>query len=230
MSGMYFVLRCIGHKSLELRQGTTIKIGRDPSNDLVLNDPTVSSHHVVLQWDADQALPLLIVNSPAGVDMGDDLVEDQERAFITGGTTLCIGDMTVILQKKGVTKRKKPVTASHKNLREEAEAGGFRLFSEATTRLKGSFSAPGTLHNVLLSLEAEDRTGTLEITEPGGMRTKAIFGLGKLVTVQRGGAEGLGACAQMLALEAGEFLFTASIEPCEDSLNLSMKAHLETLS
>ena len=50
-SGVSFLIRCMGHKSIKLMPGETVKIGRHSSNDLVLKDGTVSRFHASIVWD-----------------------------------------------------------------------------------------------------------------------------------------------------------------------------------
>lgn len=217
---MYFVVRCIGHKSREFRRGDALSIGSDASNDLVLNGHDVSGEHAFVHWDADQAFPLLEIKSSNGVEVNDEIHD--EAVFLTDYSTLGIGDFAVIFQLKGMTKkmtrapRKEPKTGK----------GGFRLFSGDTTRVEGMFKTPTGLHNALMFLEAKKRTGTLEIKAHSGA-AQVVFGMGILITAELGDATGQSAVDAVLALQQGEFKFSADITPSEDNLGLSVKQLLD---
>ncbi len=212
---MHFVVRCIGHKKRELKVGETLGTGRGPSNDLVLNGPTVSAEHVVVRWDPDQAFPIVEIKSP--VDIDDTIHED--ALFLNDYTTLGLGDSAVIFQPKGL---KKSEAAPAPRQKPPTNAEGFRLFSEDTMRVQGSFSSTDALYEVLSGLEANKRTGTLEI-KVGDEVTKVMFGAGALITVKRAGASGMQAVGELFALEEGDYEFAAKISLSEKSLNLSIK-------
>lgn len=55
-----------------------VRLGRAPGNDLVLADPSISSHHAVVEWDGDE-LVLTDLTSRNGTRVGGRPVTGRER-------------------------------------------------------------------------------------------------------------------------------------------------------
>jgi pSer/pThr/pTyr-binding forkhead associated (FHA) protein len=227
---LYIVVRCVGHKSLKLRRGQTLRIGRHQSNDLVLNDGAVSRFHCAIVWDKDEDRPWIVDNESAnGVEV--DGREVDGRYPLIGDNQIAIGDFTVALQLRGTgaTKRIEAPEAEESGsalIDDEDEAGTVvRLFSEKGGKLKGRVDDTMALHRLLVDLEAAERTGTLEIRD-GVEVAKLMFGMGMLITCSRGEKSGIAALGDLLQMEGGSYSFSTEAEPTETSMNLSIKEHL----
>ncbi|RMG15327.1 MAG: FHA domain-containing protein [Planctomycetota bacterium] len=231
MAGPYVVLRCMGHKSIKLRPGDTVRIGRHHSNDLVLNDGTVSRFHCTIEWDPDEERPWLVDNNSAnGVEVDGEEVEG--KFLLLGDNQIGVGDFTIVAQLKGAKplskriERSAPATAQA--LIEDEGETVVRLFSESKRRIKGSFTDAQALERILLQLEDRARTGTL-VVRVGGHKTQLVFGQGKLVTIKGyvpEGATGREALKQVLRFPGGSYEFTPDLEPSEEFLDLSVRDFL----
>lgn len=225
----HILVRCIGQKSLKIRPGDTLRIGRHHSNDLVLKDGTVSRFHATIEWDTDDDRPWVVDNGSAnGVEVDGEEIDG--KAFLIGDNQLGIGDFTVVLQFKGkksvqTTRTARPSGEGAALIEDEGETV-VRLFSESTQRLQGEFRDPLHLQRTMLDLEEAARTGTLKVK--GGPRTaRLIFGQGKVINIFRGEQMGIQALVQVINQAGGTFEFCADLEPCEENLNLSIKDFLQ---
>lgn len=89
----------------ELTEGTTV-VGRDPSCDVVLDDPMVSKRH--LRIDADAAVELVDLGSANGVEVDGGLVG---RLRVDGSVTLLLGDTELELSVRAAPSRAAAPTA-----------------------------------------------------------------------------------------------------------------------
>jgi len=223
---VYIVVRCLGQKSLKLRRGETLRIGRHHTNDLVLNDSAISRFHCSIEWDSDDDRPWLVDNGSAnGVEV--DGREVDGRCVISGDNQLTIGDFTVVLQlKAGVsTTRKAERPSSDSAILDDDGSGPIRLFSEKTGRMRGDLQDGLALQRLLLDLEAGQRTGTLTVRE-GAETSRVMFGMGRVVTARRGEARGRAALLELLNMSSAAYEFRSEIEPAEESLDLSIQEFL----
>jgi len=80
--------------------GRRTRIGRDPSNDIVLSDDTVSSEHAVIEvregrhWLED-------LRSTNGTRLGSHRLEPRERVALKGGDRLCFADVELMFVVEG---------------------------------------------------------------------------------------------------------------------------------
>lgn len=81
-------------RSISLKN-RSVMLGRDPSANLVLDAPTVSRKHAVIDTDS-QGRYILQNYSPNGVFVNDRRVND--RAIIVSGSTIDIGPYILVLQ------------------------------------------------------------------------------------------------------------------------------------
>ncbi len=214
----------MGHKSIKIRQGDTLRIGRHHSNDLVLSDGTVSRFHASIEWDKDEDRPWIVDNDSAnGVDVDDRVVD--ERAPLSGDNQVGVGDFTLILQLTAPAAREadEDLTASDHLIDDDGEdTGKVRLYSESTAKVKGRFSETSELQRIALDIEEKQRTGTLKVSER--LTTHWImFGNGGVVNACYGGETGVRSLVEILNMKEGRFEFSADIEFSEQNLKLSVK-------
>lgn len=206
-------LRAEGRRH-EVRPGETFRIGRHPSNDLVLDAHTVSRFHAQVVWvDGQPVLQDLVSTNGTFVD-GTRVIE---RAPVDFGAALRIGDVPVEVEL-GVPPA----------LLDDADDGApaLTLFADQDAAREGAFASNAALLRVLVDLEHEERTGTLELML--GMAPASVtFCLGRVVTAACDGREGLEALQRiLLRASSGGFRFSGRYAPCDGSLELSIREHL----
>lgn len=219
-SRVYFLLRCLGHRSVEFRRGQVIKVGRHSDNDLVLNDGTVSRFHAEFHWDKDEDRPYVIdLGSANGVEVDGEPVDG--RCSLPGDNQVDVGDFTVIMQLKGGTRSFRGNEAALiQSETLQTNRSVVRLFSEKGKELSGSFENTEELHALLLDLEQNERTGTLEVRS-GKQSWRTTFSQGLIVTCYQGDEHGRALLAAMSESVRGSYKFTKDIEPSEECLNLA---------
>lgn len=218
-----FVIRCVGHKSIKLKPGMTVKVGRHSSNDLVLKDGTVSRFHATIVWDPDEDRPYVIDNDSAnGVEVDGEPIDG--RSYLAGGNQLDIGDFTLVLQVKGMTRKYKigaDAMASKLHLIDDDKPTMVHLYTEKNKKdLKGNFEENKELKRILIDLEDDERTGTLQL-RAGAKSWKVTMSAGKVVMVTRGGLSGMNVLREAFRQENGSYEFTRDLEPSEENLKIS---------
>lgn len=223
----HFVIRCLGHKARKLRPGQALKIGRHASNDIVLPSGTVSRFHAELVWNELEDRPYVQdLESANGIDL--DSVPVDQRCYLTGKDNhLEVGDFVLVLSIRGAEEEADQPAGFAALIDSTVETNGsegkVRLFSERAESLAGRFRSLRELQRVLLQVEEEDRTGTLNVRV--GARAWAVtFAQGKIVTATFGDQEGMVAIYSLLSQSDGSYDFTRDLEPSETSLNLSPRA------
>lgn len=202
-----------GRLRREVRPGAPFRIGRHPTNDLVLEARSVSRFHAQVDWTPDgPVLRDLVSTNGSFVDGARALTP----APIEVGAVLRIGDVVVHVE---------PGDADAPALLEQEEDAPLTLFADPEAERQGVFSRNVTLHRLLLDLEWEERTGTLELTL-AMTRARLTFGLGRVVAAQCADRTGLEAVERVLRASVGAFHFEARYEPSEGSLDLSVREHL----
>jgi pSer/pThr/pTyr-binding forkhead associated (FHA) protein len=204
-----------GSLRFDVTPGATFRIGRHPSNDLVLDTPSVSRFHAQLAWvDGRPVLQDLLSTNGTFAD-GMRLVGS---STIEVGGLLKIGDVVVHVEPG-----EDPDAPAL--LDDDEEDAVLTLFSEPDTEREGTFSRNGSLQRVLLDLEWEERTGTLEV-RTGTQTATVTFALGRVITAAFGGKVGLDALERVLAATMGAYRFSARFAPSDGSLDLSVRDHL----
>lgn len=223
----HFQIRCLGQRAQKLRPGQTLKIGRHASNDIVLASGLVSRFHAELVWDRDEDRPYVLDKESAnGIDL--DSVPVDVRAYLTGkDNQLEIGEFVLMLSIRGAEADLDRPAGFAALIESKVEAGTsegkVRLFSERAESIAGRFKALRGLQRILLQVEEEERTGTLNVRV--GARAWAVtFAQGKIVTASFGEQEGMVAIYSLLSQSEGSYDFTRDLEPSETSLNLSPRA------
>ena len=221
--GPVILVRCAGRRAVRFRQGQRLRIGRHRSNDIVLNDSTVSRFHATLVWDSDEDRPYLEDNGSANGTEVDGLVIEG-RAYLSGDNQLTIGEFPMALELRGT----RPVRrdGSSESLSDSAlidTPTQVRLFTEGGGDVEGKFADLKQLQRVLVMFEDDERTGTLTL-RIGARTWRVTYSQGKIVTAQRGEVHGFEAIHEFLMRDqAGTFHFGLDLEPCEENLNVSAR-------
>lgn len=202
-----------GRLRREVRAGVPFRIGRHPSNDLVLDARSVSRFHAQLDWTEDgPVLRDLLSTNGSFVDGARALT----RTAIDSGMVLKLGDVVVFVE---------PGDSHAPAILEDEEEADLTLFADRQAERQGVFSRNVTLHRLLLDLEWEEQTGTLELSL--GLTTASItFGLGRVVTARCGDRADREALERILLASVGGFRFSARYAPSDGSLDLSVREHL----
>lgn len=223
------LIRCPGHRAIPFRRGQQLKIGRHRTNDIVVNDGTVSRFHATLVWQDHEDRPYIEDhNSANGTEVDGEPVEG--RAPLTGDNHLTVGEFPITLELKGRRATRRGDRSSAKLDADESEStalieapSSVRLFSEAGDEFEGRFGSLKDLQRVLVRIEDDKRTGTLTLRI--GARTWAVtYSQGLIVTAKRGAVSGFAAVREFLLRDAdGTFKFALDLEPSEVNLSLSVK-------
>lgn len=197
----------------QLRPGESLRLGRHHENDIVLRDSVVSRFHATLRWDADADRPVLYDNgSQNGTNVnGKDVIGRAEP--LINASRITIGPYTLSIDLQG-THEKSPIPA----LIEDAP-DSVALFTEQGPELKGSLDAPDAMRQLLLRLECERRTGTLQL-DLGGGRAHVTFGVGRIMDSAYQGLVGLRALDRVAQATQGAYRFTREMEPSDQAMNL----------
>lgn len=91
--------------SWPLGSGHDVTVGRDPSNDVVIDHPTVSSRHCTLQVSDDGQIALTDLGSHNGTWAGDVQVHGSQTVSISPGATVRIGAVFTSVLRPSVNDR-----------------------------------------------------------------------------------------------------------------------------
>jgi hypothetical protein len=202
-----------GRLRREVRPGVAFRIGRHPSNDLVLEAKSVSRFHAQVDWTPDGPVLRDLVSTNGSFVDG---VRALSPAPLESGAVLKIGDVVVHVE---------PGDAQAPAIVEAEEDADLTLFADRQAEREGVFARNVTLHRLLLDLEWEEQTGTLELTLAMA-EARVTFALGRVVTARCGDRMGVDALERILAASVGAFRFQARYAPSEGSLDLSVREHL----
>ncbi len=205
------VLRA-GEQRHEVAPGATFRIGRHPSNDLVLEGRSISRFHAQIVWVDGQPLLHDLVSTNGSFVDGARVVG---RAPLEPGARLRIGDAPLELE---------PGEAPAL-LDDEEDAPALTLFADQTAEREGAFARNSLLLRLLLDLEWEEQTGTLEL-RLGMTEASVTLCLGRVVTARLGERVGLDALERILCASVGGYRFSARYTPSDGSLDLSIREHL----
>jgi hypothetical protein len=202
----------LGTRTWRAPQGRAFRLGRHEANDLVLSDGRISRFHAQISWDGEQ--PWLHDCGSSNGTLIDGLRLTGPVA-LQGGEILGLGpwDLTV------------EVRAAPALVREDEDA----LFSfPGETRheeLLGTWKSCPELHRLLLSLEEEERTGSVDFAIRD--RTASLtFCLGRVVAAQYGRLQGVSAVDRILRTPQGRYLHKASFDLCDNTIDVSVRQHL----
>lgn len=201
----------LGTQSWQVPSRGVFRMGRHPSNDLVLNDRRVSRFHARIVWRGDQ--PVLEDCGSHNGTYVDGLALDGPLPLDDGQLVgLGAWDLTVELSE--------PPALIHD------DESAFSFFGEdPEEELLGCFRSARDLHRVLLDLEAERRTGTLEVQVLGREGTVTLC-LGRVVGARFLHLEGLPALERLLRSSRGRYRYVSTFELAENTLDVSVRQHL----
>lgn len=90
-----------GQARAHLLSGPVARVGRDPGNDVVLADASVSSTHAMLSWDSRRGLWVLVdCNSRNGIVANGEAVRGP--VTLSSGAHLLIGETYLLLHTEAV--------------------------------------------------------------------------------------------------------------------------------
>lgn len=205
-----YVLRAArGAGPVRLEPGGCVRIGRHASNDVVLDDPTVSRFHARITWPRGACRPQLDDLGSANGTIVDGVVVRrsvplEERAIIGVGDVVVAGEL------------------EHPSLIADDGKLECRLFSEweASTE-EGVLSSARTLRDLLLDLERAGRTGTLAL-EQAGATTRLTLAAGRIVDARADTLSGKSALhAALERADRGLFVLRPEVEPHDCPLSVS---------
>ncbi|MCO5171972.1 MAG: FHA domain-containing protein [Planctomycetes bacterium] len=204
-----YVIRRKGAAPARITPGRCLRLGRHASNDIVLDDPTISRFHARITWPAGCPGPVLTDLGSANGTILDGAVV---RGTASLGERVAIGVGDVLLAGE----------LEHPALIADDGRLECRLFSEAGARTEeGVFSAGRSLRDLLLDLERACRTGTL-LLQTRDARARITLGAGRIVDATTDARAGIAAVHEALErFDRGRFTFRPDIEPSECVLSLS---------
>ncbi|MCO5167356.1 MAG: FHA domain-containing protein [Planctomycetes bacterium] len=209
------VIEAAGAGRFELRPGGSLRIGRHHENDIVVKDAVVSRFHATLRWEPGAERPMLYDNgSQNGTQVdGRDVIGRAEP--LSPGARVVIGSCRLTVEVLG--------TSAAALIEDAPEA--VALFTEQGPALRGSLEGGG-LRQVLLRLEVEARSGTLEVDLGAAGSARLTLAAGQVMDARHGEARGLAALDAVYAALRGEYRFTRDMEPCDEPLNLRFSDYL----
>lgn len=213
------LIRCAGRKPLKLEPGQRLRVGRQASNDLVLNDGSVSRFHAALVWDPDEDRPYVRDNESAnGVEVNGQPIED--RRHLNGGDTVGIGSFTLSLELRQDEPQDSESAALASGSDDEVT-----LFTDKGKERQGEAEDQRTLQRLFLELEEEKRTGTLQLSWED-QTAVVLFSQGKIMGVEAGKVSGREGLKRLLKLGRAKFHFSKALRPTESALELSVREFL----
>lgn len=151
--------------SVLLPRGTRLRLGRHASNDVVVEHPSVSRFHAVLDWTAESPT-VMDLGSANGTKVDGRAVPRDAAVALAPGCALRLGDVQLALH--------------------EAPASG--ATPSPTSRIGGPLKDGADLRRVLLTLEAARRSGELSVSLAGELEARLGLAEGRIVAASVGGA------------------------------------------
>lgn len=176
-------------RSVSFRRGERVRIGRDPDNELVLEDTSVSRFHARVDWGRRVGLPFVTDLGSSNGTYVDGV--RRLRASLTELSRLVLGDVRVSLLLVETA---------------QAAAGGMlhvRLPDECWADSSGYLRAAEGVHALLLELERSRRTASFRLTDAGGFEARVTFVRGRIVHAAACAARGLDALHLLLSRPTG---------------------------
>jgi pSer/pThr/pTyr-binding forkhead associated (FHA) protein len=201
----------LDRRAIEIATERTYEIGRHATNDMVINDVEISRFHARISWR--EGVPVI-------EDLGSVNGTFVDGLRLHGPSTLRAGQRLMIGSLK-INVDVLEVQPDPALLHEPT--GDLSLFNEwQIPEIRGNFRRQLTFHRFLLDLEAEGRTGTLELAL-GVRRATVVFKLGLVAAATLQGREGMGALERILRTSVGTYRFRPSFEPQDQSMDLSVR-------
>lgn len=210
-AGVYQV--ATAYRTVSLRPGGRVGIGRHPDNELVLDHTSVSRFHARLAWEVG-------ATSPVVADLGSlngTLLDGVRvlRAPLGEWTALRVGSVDV------------SVCLSHPALVPSTGATLVRMFDEWAPDERGHVDGAVGLQQLLLALERARRTVELELAATD-FSARLIFARGQVVAARAQGLEGCDALRRLLFGQPPpvRYRITPDVHVCEGATAVSVRALL----
>lgn len=195
-----------GGRSILLRRGAPLRIGRDERNDLVLADPSVSRFHARLEWPARDGPPVVVDLDSTNGTMVDGV--RARRATLGELARLTVGDVPVT------------VMLAHPSLIPASGRTLVRLFDEWRCDASGELREAGGVRALLLQLERGRRTVSFLLVDDG-FEARLTFAGGRVVAARAGGLRGADALSALLSRrEGGRYHVSGEVELCGEPEDL----------
>lgn len=209
-------LRLGSSRTWLLVPGAEKLVGRDPSNQVHVGDPSVSRFHARLRWPEGKARPWIEDLSSANGTALDGQPVDGRGVELRDGATLELGDVRMSVE---LVADVPPAL-----LGDDAET--CQLFGERGAVPKTTIRGRGDLLRELLDLEVRRRTGTVTVVQRGEV-SRLTFGRGRVVDAASPTRRGLAALIEITERDvAGTYEVRLDFEPGECTLNVSLQDFL----
>jgi pSer/pThr/pTyr-binding forkhead associated (FHA) protein len=204
----------VGAYAWRVKVGEPLRLGRHPSNDVVIRGERVSRFHARIHWDGE--LPYLEdLGSLNGTFLEGRRLEGSR--ILDQTAQLRIGSTLLVLE---LEQRAATPPAVLPDAGEE-----LAFFGERQREQRGVLRSQPAVHRLLLDLEAEQRTGALRLSA-GGHVASLTFCLGKIVGARHKGRTGLDAVAKIFQTGQASYRFSADFEASEVALCVSPRDYL----
>ena len=198
-----------GDAPVSLHPGQQLFVGRHPCNDLVIGHSSVSRFHAVIQWPIAASRPILRDRqSRNGTRVDGRRLTDERERVLAGGELVRFGsqDYRVELLYDGLPA---PALLPHDHQDEVVFAFESRGSFERVVRSKGD------LRRLLVGLEQDACTGTVEILAPGSFGATLTFRSGHVVHAESRSRSGRRVVQRVLRLERCLVAFRRSFQPVD---------------
>lgn len=210
-------LRTAGLRTVTLRPGDRLTIGRHAHNGLVVLNPSVSRFHARVSWAPDARRPVVHdLGSANGTFVDGRAV--REPTSLGDGSVLAIGDVTLVAELDE--------NVDPSLIESQEGAVGVRLYDEHGPERSGVVSTREALVALLMDLELDRRTGTLFL-ERGPRRARVTFARGRIAHAATDARTGPGALRELLERDGMRYTFRTDVEPHESAMWISFRSWLE---
>jgi len=219
-SHFVLVLRPPGDRpGAELQAGGKLHVGRHSSNDLVIPGKGVSRFHALVWWGEREERPVVQdVGSTNGTFVDGQRLSGP--AVLRGGETVQFGTADPV--KLELCWRGEEAPALLASDQDETV-----LFSDQGPGVTAVVPDGRGLHQRLLDLEADRRTGCVTIKARDEPIATLTFAMGRVAAAQVGLLRGPTAFERVMRFPGGYVSFTRAFAPVEADLDVSIRRYLE---
>jgi pSer/pThr/pTyr-binding forkhead associated (FHA) protein len=230
--GPVLMIEIQGHSPYYLRPGSSLSVGRRPTNDIVITDSTVSRHHAAIKWDKN--LPIILdQNSTCGISIDGDY---SSFGHLSNIHQVKLGSARLRMELIK-SERECPTEVDILNLRsknailsEFDNADDVALFREfGSEDVSGYVCSNKEVRRLLIHLDMTRRTGTLTLTE-GSTTATIIYGLGKIMEAACGDKSGQRALRHICEFSGDFYHFTIKVDVGEYSMDVSPMCYIRALA
>jgi FHA domain len=229
--GPVLIIEVESHKYF-LRYGMSLTVGRSNTNDIILNDPTVSRAHALFRWDSKFPL-ILDRGSTSGICVDDVYVSYKH---LQGLHSVKLGSIYIRVDlAESEIECPTQLEISNKFNRDALledlnDSNEVTLFGERGSKdVVGYLADNEALRKLLIHLEMSRRTGTLSITE-SSITGIIKYGLGKIRSAQCGKHINHAALQRICGFSGGSFHFTINVDVGEANLCVSPMCYFRSLT